>query len=185
MNLDEIPFDLTTNFDANLHEIPENPKEMKRAVLYLKEKWGDCKEIDLKIKLSGFIGSFSRILRDFSTAHYYLNEAIELSSQYGMNQSLLVNQIRQAHIFQWEKKFSESNALFEKTLEESKKSHSSFLDFVYQHAGKNFFDQGRYSEALTFFQEALSLRENKKNKELLDSTYLAIRETQSRLAQYS
>jgi Flp pilus assembly protein TadD len=44
------------------------------------------------------------------------------------------------------------------------------LDFVYQHYGKNLFDQSEYQLALKYVKKALRIRVEKGNKELIDST---------------
>ena len=55
------------------------------------------------------------------------------------------------------------------------------MDFAYQHAGKNKFDQGKYTEALNLFQKALEIRFIKNDRELIDSTQLALKITRKKL----
>jgi hypothetical protein len=52
-------------------------------------------------------------------------------------------QIRLAHVYQWKKNFNLSNMMFEEILKtcEREEGLGALIDFSWQHAGKNYFDQ--------------------------------------------
>lgn len=91
--------------------------------------------------------------------------------------NLFVNKLRLANTYQWERNFQKSNEMFEELVEIAEKyvEYKGYLDFVYQHNGKNLFDQEEYELALTNFKKALAIRIQKGNNELIQSTELAIK----------
>ena len=71
------------------------------------------------------------------------------------------NQVRLAHVMQWEKRFDLATAWFDR-LEAQARSMALFRDLlpaVLEHAGRNLFDQGRHAQAAQRFREALALRQ--------------------------
>jgi len=91
---------------------------------------------------------------------------------------------RLPHICQWKKAFNLSNSLFDEVIHECTENSQakSYLDFAYQHSGKNYFDQQQYTKALEHFNMALKIRiEKGSSKDQIDSTELAIRRTKELL----
>ncbi|MGG4397413.1 hypothetical protein ABEX25_24200 [Paenibacillus thiaminolyticus] len=78
-----------------------------------------------------------------------------------------------ANTYQWNKEFVEAAKLFKELEEEiaiiDRSTREIYEDFLYQHFGKNKFDQEQYEEALIYFYKALQLRLNKGNQERIDS----------------
>jgi tetratricopeptide (TPR) repeat protein len=173
----KIPFDISISFDGDLHDIPNNAVEMQQALIFLQSQLRD-NEIEAKqqIQLLGLIGSYARILQDFVVAQQALMLAIELSEQLGEIRLRTANQIRLAHVYQWQQNYKGSEALFEAIIENCQHDPSliSYLDFAYQHMGKCKFDQQQYEAAQSYFERALLLRRSKGDQSLLDSTQLSI-----------
>ncbi|MEM9923789.1 MAG: tetratricopeptide repeat protein [Cyanobacteria bacterium P01_D01_bin.50] len=181
MNLLNLPFDTSTHFDDNLRDVANSPDE--QAINFLNSQLNNNLDVSQKLQIIGLIGVYSRILCDFGTAHIFLSEAIILSQQCDDKKSQLSNQIRLAHLYQWERNYAASDEIFSDAISicDNHPQLKSYLDFAYQHAGKNKFDQGKYIDAEDFFQKALQLRLVKNNQELIESTQLALQTVRQRL----
>ena len=111
--------------------------------------------------------------------------AIDLNKKTGNIIGKLINRIRLANTFQWQKNFSKSNLIFNEIEEElsciEKGSFKNYEDFLFQHIGKNKFDQNNYEEALYYFNKAIMIRLEKGDQELIDSTNLAINTVRNKL----
>ncbi|MCX5964881.1 MAG: tetratricopeptide repeat protein [Cyanobacteria bacterium] len=173
----EIPFDASYHFDDDLHDIPNNPTEMRQALTFLQSQLDDD-TIDLKyrIQLLGLIGGYARILKDFSIAQQALDSAIDLSELIGDMRLRTANLIRLAHVYQWQQDYRISEELFEAAIASCQQNSDleSYLDFAYQHVGKCKFDQQQYEAAQHYFEQAMSLRISKADQSLIDSTQIAI-----------
>jgi tetratricopeptide (TPR) repeat protein len=172
----EIPFNVSVYFDDDLRDVPNNAVEMRQALIFLQSQLRNDGETNHQIQLFGLIGSYARILQDFVVAQQALMLAVELSEQIGDRQLKTANQIRLAHVYQWQQDYKISEALFEEVIENCQHDPSlaSYLDFAYQHAGKCKFDQQQYEAAQSYFERALLLRHVKGKHSLVDSTQLAI-----------
>lgn len=165
-------FDTSTHFDENLRDVPNNPDEMRQALATLKGQVEHLSDPVEKIRVLGQIGSYARLLHDFETAKTALREAIGLSQNH--LRAKLTNQIRLAHVYQWEGNFAVSNGLFSVILDTCQRHLPELLDFAYQHAGKNQFDQQHYVQAAELFERALQIRLEKGESELIDSSWIAL-----------
>lgn len=181
----QIPFDVSYHFNNNLQEVPNFPNQMAQAVAFLKARL-QLREIHVteRLNMLGLVGVLARILGDLATAQLYLITAIALSEQIGNHASKLINQLRLAHVYQWQRQYTISNNMFTTLVElcEQDSRFTTYLDFVYQHAGKNAFDQYQYRTAEALFQKALTLRLQKQDQELISATELALKITQQQLA---
>lgn len=173
----DIPFDVSFHFDDNLHEVPSSPASMRQAVKFLQSQL-ELNAFDTRkqIYLNGLIGSYARILRDFSTASVALTSALELCDSINDKSLKVINLIRLAHLYQWQQQYALSETLFEDAIAQCTNNPEleSYLDFAYQHIGKCKFDQAQYEQAQFYFEKALELRKFKNNQSLIDSTQLAL-----------
>lgn len=154
-------FDLNYIFDEQLQEVPTNPVEMSAFVASQIEELQRTEDNTKKVKLLGEIGVYLRILRRLDDAEKYLLEAGSIISLKSLPISMyLSQQIRLAHVYQWKKNFKLSNAMFDGILKicDKEKNLGTLLDFSWQHAGKNYFDQRNWEKALYAFEKALELR---------------------------
>lgn len=179
----DAPFDLSYYFGDDLQDYPNNPAEMRQAVDYWQAQLARPElEIRDRIQLLTRIGTYGRMLRDLDRAEESHRAAIALAESIGHVRFRTQNQIKLAHVYQWQQRYAESEAEFEGAIAicQNEPAVADFLDFAYQHFGKCKFDQQRYAKALQLFEQALALRHKKRNQELIDSTELAIATTQSR-----
>jgi hypothetical protein len=74
-----IPFDVSYHFNENLHDVPNSPVQMQQAIKFLQSQFDQNSDYpEQQIQLAGLIGSYGRMLQDFSTAEKALTTALEL-----------------------------------------------------------------------------------------------------------
>lgn len=175
------------HFDENLRAIPDNIEETKLQVSTLQSKLPATTLPFDRVKLLCDIGYGLKILNQLEAAKNHLKEAIDICETFQLDiKTTTRTQILLANVLQWQGNFLKSNRLFGELIisVESDIGVSSLKAFVYQHAGKNLFDQKKYQHALKFFQKALKIRESENAPEdQIESTRLAIRTTETKLKQ--
>ncbi|MBT9316195.1 tetratricopeptide repeat protein [Leptothoe spongobia] len=179
----ETPFDLSYHYDDNLQDVPNNSGEMQQAIDFWQAQLDQPGlEIFQRIKLLGRIGGYARTLRNLDRAEQALSTALTLSKAIENRRFEAANSIKLAHVYQWQQRYVESETMFEAviTLCQNDPEAAPYLDFAYQHFGKCKFDQQKYAEALQCFEQALNIRMEKGDSELIASTELAIATTHSR-----
>lgn len=173
-------YDLNFYFDDNLQEVANNPSDMELYVREQKLALNTAQDPVLRVKLLGEIGVYLRILRQLSEAQDYLLKSLEIIARHQMDSQLKIGQqLRLAHVYQWQGQFELSNSIFEDLIQISKTTDLGYLhDFIWQHAGKNYFDQLSWQKAHDCFQRALKLRELRQAPlEQIESSLLSIRVT--------
>lgn len=175
--------DLTCTFDADLRDVPHAPQDMESACDLLTARLSEegLEQIE-QVKMLGQLGVFSRMLGRLEAAQGYLEQAVALSTQLDDKRQVLVNGIRLAHVYQWQLRFEKADALFMECLRrcEGDPDLTDYIDFACQHYGKSLFDQGQYEEADAMFRRALDIRMSKGDRDLIESTQLALQATQAR-----
>jgi tetratricopeptide (TPR) repeat protein len=178
--VNQLPFDVSYEIDPEtLREVPNDPDDMRRAVAHLRD---ELDRVDLsaiqRLRIYGQLGSFARITGDLDTAQVALERAVQLSETLGNPRAIFVNRIRLAHVYQWQQRYAESNAIFDQLLEAP---DPNYADFLYQHAGKNAFDQGHCLKAINLFEKALELRKRQNIAVLIESSQLALDAAHNRM----
>lgn len=173
-------------FDENLRDIPTHPEQLKK---YVEKLNLDIKSKDSpkdQVRIMGEMGVYLRQLMQLDEAEQILSKALELIETHCLGLKFETQQkIRLAHVYQWNKKFIDSNRLFSEVVQSCRNNPelSGYLAFALQHAGKNLFDQGKFADALSCFEEALQIRvQNNVPKDQIESTQLAIQVTKDRLS---
>lgn len=179
----QIPFDVSYHFDEHLRDVPNNCEEMRLAVNWLISQQENSQDILKKQQLSGLIGVYSRMLGDLNTALDYLQQSLALSEQLQDECSKTVTRIRLAHVYQWQKQYTLCDRLLTAEIHrcQTQPILKPYLDFAYQHAGKSKYEQGDYQTAYQYFLQALAIRKQKGNIELLNSTHLALEKTREQI----
>jgi tetratricopeptide (TPR) repeat protein len=172
-------------FDENLREVPADPIAFKTYIEELEMMLAHTTEMKSRVHLLGEIGVMYRTLGQLHRAEENIQHALQIVQDHHLGiKSEVQQKIRLAHVYQWQKRFSESDQLFSEVIALCRQDSmaNDYLHFALQHAGKNLFDQGLYYEALKFFEEALKIRmQNKASQDQIDSTAEAILATQKRL----
>ena len=175
-----LPYNINYHFDENLRDVPDDPEDMARALDYLLDYLPKSEQ---PILVLGRAGSLARTLMRLDLAADLFNQAIDLAQEQGNDRAVFVNSLRLAHVIQWKRDFAESNRCFGALIAQVNHDPelARFVDFTYQHAGKNAFDQGDYVTALGCFRKALAIREEKGDPSLIESTQHAIAVTLQRM----
>jgi tetratricopeptide (TPR) repeat protein len=173
---------LETQFDSNLREIPVVPKDFEDAISQLKDQ---VREADMTldtVKKLGQLANCQRVMGSLAEAEDNLRRAISLSVALNEPKFRLVNLIRLANTKHLQGEFSQAHQLFNEcfAIIVHDDSLAEYLDFIYQHKGKCNFDELKYESALKQFYNALLIRNKKTDRDLADSTLLAIEETKRR-----
>ena len=171
--------------EQTLRDYSNDPEAVRAFLVDLKTQFEASSDISQQVSLLGEMGVYLRVLGELDTAEAKLQEALRLIEENGLGLKKDVQQkIRLAHVYQWQKNFTKSDAFFVEILSicRSDEDAEVYLDFALQHAGKNFFDQERYAEALECFSKTLTLREGRKAPpDQIESTQQALREVKRRL----
>lgn len=177
-------YNLNFLFDEKLKDFFEKPSDVHR---YIEEEIKQLKKTsDMleRVKMLGLIGVHFRILEDLDRSKKYLQEAIQLIRENNLGLKLqVVNEMRLAHTYQWERNFELSKEIFEK-LEKICELESDvvcYRHFLFQHFGKYYFDLKEYKRALYYFKNALLLRKNDGEQSLIESSQFAIEITEKKL----
>ena len=153
-------YNLNYLFDEELHEVPENPSDMELYIHDRKTALATIQNPIERVKTLGEIGVYLRILCSLGEAADYLLKALEIIDRHNLDFTLTVTmKIRLAHVYQWQKRFDLSNPMFDELLGLAKSQDLGTVnDFIWQHAGKNYFDQMKWADARVAFERALKIR---------------------------
>jgi tetratricopeptide (TPR) repeat protein len=148
--------------DENLRNTPVDPAGLRRYVIELLGSLPSAgKNHGKRVSILGEAGVHLRCLGELKEAEQVLREALRIAvdEQLGIRREVQ-QKIRLAHVLQDQKKFAQSNALFEEIISVCRTDDeaSVYLHFALQHSGKNQFEQNNFSEALALFEEAMELR---------------------------
>lgn len=137
-----------------------------------------------KAQLLSHLGGLYRLNQNLDQSQKALEGAALIFAEFADEKWLTLTRIRLANTFQWQNKFSLADQIFKDVINDCNQNPSihQYLDFALQHHGKNLFDQSRFTEALKHFEEAYQIRLQKGDKELINSTNIAIETTKNRLA---
>lgn len=171
--------------DESLREVPSDPKGLRQYTDELVQSLASVTDPKKQVSILGELGVHLRSLEDLDRAQEVLLEALNIIKDHQLGIKREIQQkIRLGHVLQWKKSFTESDALFDEVVSACRTSGDlgEYIAFALQHAGKNFFDQGRFAEALSYFEEAMTIRLTQKApQDQIDSTLLAIERTKALL----
>lgn len=163
-------------FDENLRETPtdraalEAAREtaVKRLPALAEEEDGQA-----LLWILGYLGNVCRVLGKAGEAVRYLQEAVALAGVTRNPNAALANVIRLGEAYKYSGNHPVAERLFRYVLAETAPAHP-YRDFALQHLGKCLMDDGRYTEAVPFLEEALEIRRRKKDAALVQSTTRAL-----------
>lgn len=188
MSKKEFSHNMTYVIDhISLREIPTNPKSFQAGITAQITAVKHLAEDVEKARQLSQIGVWSRIVGDLDQSTSYLQAAAELLKKLGQENSRLakVNCLRQAQTLQFQGNYKAAEAIYntlaKQILEDAIEKDQVLLDFIYQHQGKNYFEWGKYQQALEYIQKAITIRAKKGNKELLASSRLAYKTIEAKM----
>lgn len=146
--------------DLNLRFRPVDLVHLNEYIQFLHDQLKTLHEPRELVRTLGELGVHLRSADRFTEAESALIKALEIIAEAKLGVAAEIQQkIRLAHVYQEQKDFVRSNALFDECLAVCQKEKlDHYYPFALQHQGKNMFDQKRYAEALGFFERALKLR---------------------------
>ncbi len=177
-------YNLNYSFDENLRDVPENPKDVRKFIQSQMSKLKAVKDPVGRVKILEKLGSFSRMIGELDEAQEFLGEALELIGRNDLGIELWVaNGIRLAHVFQWQGNYDVAREMFLDIMEmcEDNKEVADYLHFTVQHLGKYYFDLGEYEEAFQCFEDALEMRKEIGDIDLIESSQFALKVTEAKL----
>ena len=173
----------TTTDDETLRASFKHPAAVMQHVDCLLVKLKTEKEPLKKARLHAEIGNIKRGLNELLSAEEHLLTALAIvDADAETKRQAIIYGIRLAHVYHWQARWDAALTMFNELMEKTSATEFFYLrDFALQHRGKMFFDQGRFDEALQDFEEALVLRFEKDDLELVESTQQALAATRRRL----
>jgi len=170
-------------FDNDLKEKPENIDEFKKGIEFWKAALTDLGNLIDEAKLYSRIGVDLRIVGELDKSLKYLNKAKKILEKLPLCTIYLINKIRIAQTLQFLKQFEAANKRYNEIddIIDLNSQFSGLRHFVYQHKGKNYFDQQLYTKAKIHFQSALKIRKQLDNQELIASSAFALKIIEERM----
>ena len=129
--------------------------------------------------MSGSIGNLYRIYgnqdaEQLIKAEKYLNVSLEIAKIESESLKEMITLIRIGEVYKYKFQHQKALQLFYEALTICKyRKHETYLDFVYQHLGKCYLEMQDYKSAQHYFQRAYTLRQQKGDGTLLNSTLKA------------
>lgn len=160
---------------VDLREKPHDKKLFKKGILILEKEALNTKKSIEKVKILSKIGVLYRILGELDKSQQRLDEASILIKELGNKKLWIINNIRIAQTLQFKNKNQQAELLYQKLvkeIEDGSQNHE-LLSFIYQHRGKNYFEQGKLKAALREVEKALEKRKQDNNVELIASSEYA------------
>jgi tetratricopeptide (TPR) repeat protein len=155
-----------------LREIYADPAAVRARIDELRREIRDAPDEIAELIARGDLVVLLRGLGELDEALNEGNAAVDRAEIAGTPAQQHTARVRLAHVHQWRGEFAESNLLFTELLAAAGQFGPVIEAFTHQHAGKNDYDQGHWSDAREHFARALQLRDE---LELPDDQRLASR----------
>lgn len=171
-------------FDQNeyLRERTSSPSKLREVIHSAESLLARGVSKEDKYFLYGAIGNLLRIIGDSKEAINYLSLNLKYSIARGDKTREIISLIRLGEALKYNSNHEIALDKFDKVITLCQESETqSYLDFALQHKGKCLLEVKRVEEAMICFQEAYTIRKQKGNADLLESTDLALRFAQSQL----
>ena len=165
-----------STFDQNLKEQPVDKLEWEKFIENASKDSETIATEKEKLPYYEILGHSHRILKNLGLAEEFLKKAVALSAVESPAKQLQ-NLIRLAHVYQDQKQFKKSKALFDQAREllNFYEVSDTLRAAYHQHLGKYYFDQSFYGLSLTEFELAYKIRLSvKAPRDQIESTELAL-----------
>jgi HTH-type transcriptional regulator, pleiotropic regulator of extracellular virulence genes len=173
-------------FDENLREVPRWPERIAYAIRrgrkQLQQARDDGNETQI-LRTLGYLTDACRVSGELDAAVAYGQEAVERAQAASNRNAEVANLIRLAEAHKYRDEHAIAEPLFREALALTSDDDARALrDFALQHLGKCLLEMGRYDEAITHLDEALTLHRTKQTESLIESTEQALALARSRMA---
>ena len=171
--------------DQEMREIPTDAGHLNRFIEYHRRRLYEVYDPVRFVRSVGKLGSYLRIANKLDDAEKVLQKAMDLIEDHDLGVTLQVRvKLQIARVLQWRRDFKGSSEALSELLKicERDPKARGYLDFVWHQAGKNFYEQERFVDALRAFETAMNLRRKRQaSPRLLASSRFAIIRTKRRL----
>jgi tetratricopeptide (TPR) repeat protein len=173
--------ELVFEFDPEtLREIVRVPEQVKAVRT---ELTGELDSVDEETEpaqvaeLAGQRSVLSRVLDDLDLALGDGQRAVSAAERAGDPQVLASAQARLAQVYQYRGEFEDATALFAGALMDAEKHGfpAGLRASLHENAGKNYFEQGLYGEAVEQFEAAVRLRDEPESLAFAEAALSAAR----------
>ena len=182
----EDPGALAWQLDGRLREAPKDAGAFTKAVDAKVDAIATARSQPARLlAMLSEAAPLLRIAGRLEEARKTASAAIALAELVEDPRAVLVNQLALAQVMQWEGRFEISTPLFDQLISQARSIpiYAEFLDGILFDAGRNLFEQKRYSEAARFFREAQAMRRSGGMDHLLEMTAEALRLTKEAAAE--
>ncbi|PIP93199.1 MAG: hypothetical protein COW00_11075 [Bdellovibrio sp. CG12_big_fil_rev_8_21_14_0_65_39_13] len=183
----ENPYDMSTQYNDLLRDVPVNPQDMERGIAFLKEKMDMSNSEKEKAKMLNLVGVYLRIVGKLEEAELMLADSHTIYTN--LKEMVLAEGValRLAIVHQYMGDFNKADAVFTRIIKEVEQNHNRelavFHDFALQHYAKSLFEQKRYQKALDLLLKVHGMRLLKGDMHLIESTEIAIQKTRQMMEQ--
>jgi tetratricopeptide (TPR) repeat protein len=98
-----------------------------------------------------------RMLGDLDSSLDEARTAVERAAVLGGRDDVLEARLRLAHTYQWRGEFIDSTLMFIELLQEANTMSAAYDSAIHEQAGKNYYEQGLWSDAYEQFQIAMEI----------------------------
>lgn len=178
------PYNLGYKFGGDLRALPDDRASMQAYVDFLLAEVKlianppPLDRIRALVKFLGEIGAYANILMKPQMAIKALEKSLVLIDEHGLgNPVWAAHTLRYGDALRFSGDRLGAETAFRSVLEMVKRSKdiAEYEDFAWQHLGKLHFEAKEWPEAEACFGRALDIRRRKGQKELIESTEVALR----------
>ena len=129
--------------------------------LKIRQRWLPKDHVDIQISLVNLAGNY-RIRGDYERAEESLKKALQVLRQPGQDERVLAIALHQSGIMRsHQKQYGEAESFFKEAIAINKASEPPMLSEHYGRLARVYQAQQRYAEAISFFQQANELMEQR------------------------
>jgi HTH-type transcriptional regulator, pleiotropic regulator of extracellular virulence genes len=158
-----------------LREIPVDMASMQSGIAEIKKFVLDEDDEVAKARWMSQLGYYQNIVGEHDVAQANLQQALKLFRKHGLVNFTIVAKLRMAQVLQYSGDLEMALAIVDALEEELEDEYVVYHDFILQHKGKILFDMKAYDPALECLNDALTIRKEKGDKALIDSTRYAMK----------
>lgn len=153
--------ELKVSYDPEtLREVYADPEAVQRRIAQLKKAIGTAPDDIIEYMHRAELVNLVRCSGDLDEALVQANLAVDRAELVGSPAQQHMARLRLANVYQWRGEFVEADLLFIELLASGPGFGPAICAFTHQYAGKNDYDQGRYDDAVSQFQQVVDLRKH-------------------------